>query len=149
MIKKGFTLVELMIVITVIAILATIAVVTFTRVQKTARDSKRKEELRSIVTALQGYYSEKSVYPVQNPTPAITTTALTALVSNYMASVPAGPAGATGINTSYMYVSDAAGQNFALCATEEVPTATGSNMWKLTSTNLAGSEVTDATCAYP
>ncbi len=53
-----------MIVVIVIAILATIAVSTFIRVQKISRDTKRKEEMRLILTALQGYYTERSVYPI-------------------------------------------------------------------------------------
>ena len=151
MIKKGFTLVELMIVITVIAILATIAVVTFTRVQKTARDSKRKEEMHSIVTALQGYYSEKSVYPVSAVAASANTVLSPALTTNYMASVPVGPVGASGSNTDYMYVSggSANNQTFAICATLEVPTGSGSSMWKVDSQNLAGAEVADAPCTAP
>lgn len=150
-IKKGFTLVELMIVITVIAILATIAVVTFTRVQKTARDSKRKEEMHSIVTALQGYYSEKSVYPISATSTAASTALTSALTTNYMSTVPTGPAGASGVNTDYMYITNAAGQTFALCATLEVPTviATGTAMWKVSSTNFGGAEVIDAACTAP
>jgi prepilin-type N-terminal cleavage/methylation domain-containing protein len=50
---SGFTLVELMIVISVIAILATIGIVSYSSVQSRARDSKRTDDVTHIGRALQ------------------------------------------------------------------------------------------------
>lgn len=49
----GFTIVELLIVIVVIAILAAITVVAYTGVQERARDSKIKSDISTIVRAIQ------------------------------------------------------------------------------------------------
>lgn len=53
--KKGFTLVELMIVIVVIGILASITIVSYSNAQPAARDAKRKSDLQSIAEAIQLY----------------------------------------------------------------------------------------------
>lgn len=48
----GFTLIELMVVITIISILATMGINTFTTAQKKARDSKRQSDVRQIMSAI-------------------------------------------------------------------------------------------------
>lgn len=49
--KSGFTIVELLIVIVVIAILATISIVAYTGMQQRARDSQRKSDLSALAKA--------------------------------------------------------------------------------------------------
>lgn len=61
--SKGFTIVELLIVIVVIGILATLVIVTFTGIQQKARDSKRKTDLGAVQAALESYYSSNNTYP--------------------------------------------------------------------------------------
>lgn len=51
--KKGFTLVELLVVISIIAILSVIGVVIFTGVQKSARDVKRRGDIDAIAKAME------------------------------------------------------------------------------------------------
>jgi prepilin-type N-terminal cleavage/methylation domain-containing protein len=63
--KRGFTLLELLVVIGIIAILLGFAAVSFAAAQKKARDARRREDLKSIQNALEQYYAENSfVYPV-------------------------------------------------------------------------------------
>ena len=50
--KKGFTLVELLVVIAILAILASVAVVGYTAFVKKANESKAKTELHQIVASL-------------------------------------------------------------------------------------------------
>lgn len=50
---KGFTLVELLVVIAVIAILAVIGLTVFSGVQKGSRDAKRKADVQAIASALE------------------------------------------------------------------------------------------------
>lgn len=72
--KKGFTLVELMVVIAVIGILASVALVSLTGVQRSARDAQRKSDLATYRTALERYYADNQVYPGSASTTAPDTT---------------------------------------------------------------------------
>ncbi len=148
--KRGFTLVELMIVITVIGILATLGIVYFSRVQAQARDAKRKGDVHNIVTALQAYYTENGAYPTQSPAGDAATSINDELETNFMQDVPAAPTGgsATNGNDEYQYIS-ADGSGFALCAALETePDAAGDiQMWRATDENAAGGKLDDAACA--
>ena len=59
----GFTLVELLIVIIIIGILATLVIVTFTGVQQKARDSKRKTDINAVQSQIEAYYATNTQYP--------------------------------------------------------------------------------------
>jgi len=61
--SKGFTIVELLIVIVVIAILATLVIVTFTGIQQKARDSKRQTDIDALDSHLLAYYANSGYYP--------------------------------------------------------------------------------------
>lgn len=62
--KKGFTLVEMLVVISLIGILAALALVSFSSSQKQARDTERKSDLRQYQTALENYASKNTgLYP--------------------------------------------------------------------------------------
>ena len=61
--NKGFTIIELLIVIIIIGILALIGVVAYGNVQQSARDSKRQSDISSIHTALEAYFVQENVYP--------------------------------------------------------------------------------------
>ncbi len=61
--KKGFTLVELLITISIIAVLSAIGFVTYSYVMKQGQDSKRQSDLRAIQSALEQYYSDQGYYP--------------------------------------------------------------------------------------
>ena len=61
--KKGFTLIELMVAITIIAIISTIGLITYSKAQGLGRDAKRKQDLRSIAIALELFYQKNKRYP--------------------------------------------------------------------------------------
>lgn len=65
--KKGFTLLEMLVVIGIIAILVSIGISSYSTAQKKARDAKRKSDLKSIQSALEQYYS---ICGFQYPSPA-------------------------------------------------------------------------------
>lgn len=50
---QGFTLIELMVVVTIIAFLSVIGIVSFTNVQAQARDGRRRADIDAIATALE------------------------------------------------------------------------------------------------
>jgi prepilin-type N-terminal cleavage/methylation domain-containing protein len=66
--KKGFTIVELAVVIVVVGILAVMAVVLYSRSQMDARDTKRSSDATIMVSALEKYYLDNGEYPSSCPT---------------------------------------------------------------------------------
>ena len=61
---EGFTLVELLLVMIIMAILVTIGITSFMSSQKKSRDITRKNDLRQIGLALETYYNDKGQYPM-------------------------------------------------------------------------------------
>ena len=90
--SHGFTLFELLVSISIIALLTAIAVVSFGGVNKKARDSKRKSDIGEISLALENYRQINGYYPSD----------LDTLVSNnLMQEVPLDPKDNV---TSYCYI---------------------------------------------
>jgi len=61
--KRGFTLFELLIVMTIIAILATIAVPSYKQSQIKARETVLMEDLYQMRSAIDAYFADHSRYP--------------------------------------------------------------------------------------
>lgn len=60
--RKGFTLIELMIVVAIIGILAAIAIPNFLKFQAKSKQSEAKTNLKGIYTAETGYFGENNQY---------------------------------------------------------------------------------------
>jgi prepilin-type N-terminal cleavage/methylation domain-containing protein len=58
--NKGFTIIELLIVIIIIGILALIGVVAYGNVQESARNSKRQSDISSLHTAIEAYFVQNN-----------------------------------------------------------------------------------------
>ncbi len=61
--QKGFTLIELMVVIAIIAVLMAGGVLAFVNAQKNSRDARRVEDVRAISQALEQYRNTNGTYP--------------------------------------------------------------------------------------
>jgi general secretion pathway protein G len=65
--KYGFTIVELLVVIVVIAVLAAITIVAYNGIQARARDSQRDQDIKTVAKALELYYIDNGQYPAIAP----------------------------------------------------------------------------------
>jgi prepilin-type N-terminal cleavage/methylation domain-containing protein len=73
---RGFTLVELLIVIVVIAILAAITIVAYNGIQQRAHTSGQKTAASTLHKKMEAYYAINNAYPTFNSTANTITTAL-------------------------------------------------------------------------
>lgn len=83
----GFTLVELLVVITIIAILSAVGFTSYTTFVKNARDARRESDLKFIQSALEQYFADQKYYPAQL-TPG---DSLTFGGKTYLSKIPADP----------------------------------------------------------
>lgn len=119
---RGFTIVELLVVLTIIGILAVVGNVAYDEVQKTARDEIRMTEVTQISLALAAYKSEFGYYPRQAdnysghtaPPPFSTASALSNCAGNHLGRIFADPADSVcgSLNPLSSLLAEYAGQGF-------------------------------------
>ena len=61
--ESGFTIIELLIVIIVIGILATLVITTFSGIQRNARDRTREADINALHSQIEYYYGQNGTYP--------------------------------------------------------------------------------------
>jgi prepilin-type N-terminal cleavage/methylation domain-containing protein len=61
--QSGFTIIELLIVIVVIGILATLVITTFSGIQRNARNRAREADVNALHSQIEYYYGQNSKYP--------------------------------------------------------------------------------------
>jgi type II secretion system protein G len=124
--QRGFTLIELMIVVAIIGILAAIAIPLYANVQARARVAKAQADLRTLASSVSMYQAHTGLLPTA-------LTELTVTVSNaqgqvagpFMASVPTPPGGGSPAwATTYGFTPNATAGTFALTAAGDGTTIT-------------------------
>ena len=110
--KKGFTLIEILIVITIIGILTTLGTMSYVTSLKAARDTRRKTDLEQIRQALESYRSTSGIYPVASP-------GISALKPSYMTTIPTDPS----TSASYGYLNPTS-TTYSLCTKLENSSST-------------------------
>ncbi|MBI5448719.1 type II secretion system protein GspG [Candidatus Gottesmanbacteria bacterium] len=90
--KKGFTLMEILVAISIIAILTAIGIVSYGSVNRRSRDTKRKSDVEQIRSAIEMYRTDNGYYPSTGAGSWTDMSNLSAdLVATYMPSIPADP----------------------------------------------------------
>jgi len=150
--QKGFTIVELLIVIIIIGILATLVLVTFSGVQAKARDSKRQTDVNDIDSHLEAFFAQYGFYPTladlqQTGAGSFTTTFLKGLDPAALTSPQNGAIAASATNTgtwSYGYVASGTGctNTTATTITSGVPQNNGCTSFALTADLESGGTYT-------
>ena len=115
--QQGFTLVEIMVAVSIVAILATIAIITYSSVLNSTRNQQRARDLFSIQQALELFRHDKYTYP-------LSPVALGNLSPNYLPSLPVDPVSgkpyqyAPGDDCTYTRTSQTC-VSYILCAARE------------------------------
>jgi prepilin-type N-terminal cleavage/methylation domain-containing protein len=116
---KGFTIVELLIVIVVIGILAAITMVTYTGITQRANYAKEQSDISSINKLIQEYYATNESYPNTGGSGSWVgwneqKDFIPGIVPTYASSIPniTNGTGGDSYNDSYLYTSD--GTNYKL-----------------------------------
>ncbi|HEX4104213.1 MAG TPA: prepilin-type N-terminal cleavage/methylation domain-containing protein [Candidatus Paceibacterota bacterium] len=125
--RQGFTLIEILIVVAIIAILASVVLVGLGPTQQAGRDSRRLSDLREVQNGLELYYNKCGYYPggavaascagVAHTADA-TWAAMTTALEGSAIGVPTVPNDPTSGKT-YFYGTDAGGDSYVIAATLE------------------------------
>ncbi|HEY5221339.1 MAG TPA: prepilin-type N-terminal cleavage/methylation domain-containing protein [Candidatus Paceibacterota bacterium] len=109
--RKGFTLIEILIVVAIIAILASVVLVGLGPTQSLGRDARRVSDVHETINGLELYYNKQGSYPVAGASWNAMGTALTG-ASVGVNSIPNDPT----TSKNYVYATDAAGTFYVVAA---------------------------------
>jgi prepilin-type N-terminal cleavage/methylation domain-containing protein len=138
--KKGFTILELLITIAIVAIITTFAVITFPGTQAAARDSRRKTDLRQFQSSLEVFANKNNgLYPNYSSGSSMSTLCATLSITGACVDDPKPP-------STYRYIStggsgaagSATATTYLLYATLEKQVGGASQYWVLCSTGSVG-----------
>ncbi|NTU46943.1 prepilin-type N-terminal cleavage/methylation domain-containing protein [Candidatus Roizmanbacteria bacterium] len=153
---RGFTFIEILVTITIIILLSSMAVVTYRQFTAQSRDARRKADLESVRAALEMYKSVNNLYPgIGAVAPGTSNTSAlvssVSLLSTYMSSLPTDPKPPTGCG--YLYVVDSTWKSYTLFTKLETTTSSEVTKVKPAPLTVVGSTsdnitytVTSGTC---
>lgn len=95
--NKGFSMIELLVVATIMIILTTIALVSYQQATRNSRNAKRKSDIQSVRQQLVLYRSDNGCYPAD-----VTYLAMLTTIAAYTSEIPYDPNGSEA-NPLYTY----------------------------------------------
>ncbi len=101
--RNGFTIAEMTVVIVIIAILASIVLVSYSLVLQRTRDAERKSDVTKVRIALDKYYAANGQFPgvCSGDNTGCAITALATPLNTYLSSLPTDPSGPA---NEYQYI---------------------------------------------
>lgn len=114
--NKGFTLIELMVAVTIVILLSAVGITSYRAANQKGRDGKRKSDINQIRSALEMYRSDVGTYPTGVNWDSMISTLST---GNYISTIPQDPRSTDGY--AYYY-SSATGYTYTICALLESET---------------------------
>lgn len=136
--KTGFTLVELMISISIIAILSVVLSISFSRAQKSGRDQRRIEDLKAIQSAAEQMILLSGTYPVSLNSYKITSPAWTAGGQTVLEKFPVDPKySSTNVGATYT-ASSIGATGYCVCVHLESGEGNAAGLTTCDFTNKAG-----------
>ncbi|MBI2590019.1 prepilin-type N-terminal cleavage/methylation domain-containing protein [Candidatus Berkelbacteria bacterium] len=118
--NQGFSLIELLIVMVIIGMLATVVTISSSASRAQARDSRRKSDVQTVAAALETYRVENKVYPTENNFSGSWDDLKVVLFPDFISEWPDDPQGnASQYGEGYVYATDSLGSAYALDVTLE------------------------------
>ncbi|TSD03148.1 MAG: putative General secretion pathway protein GspG [Parcubacteria group bacterium Athens0714_16] len=112
--KKGFTILELMVSVAIIAILTSIILVTISGIKERSRDVRRLSDVNEIQKALNLYFSSHNIFPVFPVEINITGDDAFSEILISEKNMPAVPTDPLPTYGAYTYQSNSGGTNYSL-----------------------------------
>ncbi|MCD6160952.1 MAG: prepilin-type N-terminal cleavage/methylation domain-containing protein [candidate division Zixibacteria bacterium] len=131
--KKGFTLIELMIVVVIIGILAALAIPRFMRSTTKAKQSEAKQLLKQIYTMQRAYRQENDVYTLNGVTASAVAPATFAAIGVDV-----------GASARYSYAMVAAANTFTCTATANLDDDVSVDTWTIDETGTLTCTIDDS-----
>ena len=119
--RKGFTLIEMLIVITIIALLASLILVGMGGARAKTRDARRIADLHNVMNGLELYYAKNSNYPDESNWAGLSTVLTTGDIG--VSRIPKDPLSSSPNSNTYYYGASLDTQDYVLGAKLETDDA--------------------------